>query len=58
MMYNYVSLGPEPTLLTSKFHLLPLGLCLLFLITDASNVAAPADREDQSFFMTGSLSKS
>jgi hypothetical protein len=27
-IYDYVSLGPEPTLLTSKFHLLPLGLCL------------------------------
>jgi hypothetical protein len=35
-IYNKVSLGPE----SSKFHLLPFGLCLLFLITVANNVAA------------------
>jgi len=41
---------------SSKFHLLPLGLCLLFLKIAVNNLTASAFKEFEIPFISGSLS--
>ena len=43
---------------SSKFHLFPLGLCLLFLIIAANNLTASAFKEFEISCINGSLSTS
>jgi hypothetical protein len=42
--------------LISKFHLLPFGFCLLFLIIAANNLATSTDKDDERFSINVSLS--